>query len=244
MTTPLINKLGRFMELTSEEERILEGAVRRRATIKKGVDIISEGQKPDEVRLIAEGWACRYKRLENGEQHIMAYLIPGDICDLYTSILDQMDHSIRSLTPLKVIIFSPDEPSNLMEHNLRLARALIWSSLVDEAILREWLVNAGTRTADKRLAHLFCELLLRSRAAGLTQDNSFELPLTQAELGESMGITHVHINRVLRKLHRGNLIYLENKRMFILDWERLKEYTQFNPNYLHYQLDPSKVPPT
>ena len=241
MPSPLIHRLSQFMVLTNEEKQTLQGAVRKRVTIRKGKDIISEGQRPDEMYLIEEGWACRYKLLEDGEHHIMAYLIPGDLCDLHTTILDQMDHSIRAITPLKAAIYSADEISHLMAHSVRLTRALIWSTMVDEAILREWLVNAGSRAADKRLAHLFCELLLRSRAAGLTQDNSFEFPITQAELGESMGLTEVHINRVLQRLRGEGLISIENKRMAILDWVRLKAFAQFNPNYLHCQIAPCEA---
>lgn len=226
------------MELSDEEKKTLENAARQRITIRRGKDIISEGQKPDEVYLIEEGWACRYKLLENGEHHIMAYLIPGDLCDLHTTILDQMDHSIRAITPLKAAVYSANEISNLMEKNVRLARALIWSTMVDEAILREWLVNAGSRAADKRLAHFFCEMLVRSRAAGLSHDNSFEFPITQAELGESMGLTDVHINRVLQRLRGEGLIATDNKRLAILDWVRLKAFAQFNPNYLHCQIEP------
>ncbi|RCV87953.1 Crp/Fnr family transcriptional regulator [Vreelandella rituensis] len=212
-------------------ERASTGSV----LMEKGEVIINEGERPKYVYLIEKGWACRYKLLENGDNHIMAYLIPGDLCDVHIAILDEMDHSLRALTPVTLRKFPADEMRNIMENHHRLARALFWSTLVDEAVLREWLVNMGTRPAESRLAHLFCEMLIRSHIAGCAKDNSFEFPLSQAELGETIGLTSVHTNRVLQKLRQEGLVSLEKKRLTILDWERLKEFSQFDSIYLHCQ---------
>jgi CRP-like cAMP-binding protein len=234
---PFIEKLSHYMVLSEEEKQILENTTRQRMTIEKGDDIITQGQRPVYVHLIESGWACRYKLLDDGKIHTMAYLIPGDLSDGHITILDKMDHSIRALTPLKITRFSADEMINIMENHPRLARAFFWTTLVDEATLREWLVNMGTRSSELRVAHVLCELLLRSRIAGLSHDDSFDFPLTQEELGESMGISQVHTNRVLQKLRREGLISLESRRVIIHDWERMKAFSQFDPTYLHSKLD-------
>ncbi|MWJ26651.1 helix-turn-helix domain-containing protein [Halomonas sp. ZH2S] len=213
----------------------MEKAATRSVQMEKGEIIINENERPEHVYLIEKGWACRYKLLENGDNHIMAYLIPGDLCDVHITILEVMDHSIRALTPVTLRKFPADEMRNIMENHHRLARALFWSTLVDEAVLREWLVNMGTRLAEPRLAHVFCEMLIRSRIAGCAENESFEFPLSQAELGETMGLTEVHTNRALQKLRQKGLVSLEKKRLTILDWERLKQLSQFDPIYLHYQ---------
>lgn len=238
MITPLINKLSYYMTLSKEEKQLLETAGTRSIVVKKGEVIINEGERPKNVYLIEQGWACRYKLLENGDNHIMAYLIPGDLCDVHITILEEMDHSIRALTPVTLRKFPADEMRNIMENHHRLARALFWSTLVDEAILREWLVNIGTRPAEERLAHIFCEMLIRSRIAGCAENKSIEFPLTQAELSESIGLTQVHTNRVLQKLRQEGMVKLEKKRLTILDWARLKQFSQFDPTYLHCQNIP------
>lgn len=237
MIKPLIEKLSHYMVLSEEEKQILENTTRQRVAFEKGDDIITQGQRPDYVYLIESGWACRYKLLEDGRNHTMAFLIPGDLCDVHVTILDKMDHSIRALTALKLTKFSTDEMINIMENHPRLARAFFWSTLVDEATLREWLVNMGTRTCELRVAHVLCELLLRSRMAGLSHDDSFDFPLTQVELGESMGISQVHTNRVLQKLRHEGLISMEGRRVVIHDWKRMKAFSQFDPTYLHSKLD-------
>ncbi len=235
MIQPLLHKLSNFADLSGEEKAALNNAVQESISFEKGEDIIVEGEKPDYIHLIEEGWACRYKLLDQGDQHTMAFLLPGDMCDIHITILDEMDHSIRALTPVKLTRISSKKMNSIFDNFPRLTRALFWTTLVDEAILREWLVNAGSRAADARTAHVFCELLLRSRAAGLTQDNSFEFPLTQEALGEAMGLTNVHINRVVQQMRKDGFLTFENKNMVIRDWEKMKAFSGFKPNYLHYQ---------
>jgi CRP-like cAMP-binding protein len=214
---------------------VLDQAVREVRDFGRGKDIIREGDRPDDVHLLLEGWAGRYKVLPNGERPIMAYLIPGDLCDVHVAVLNHMDHSIGALSPCKVAFISRETISQMLSESQRLSRALWWATLVDEAILREWLVTVGHRPADKRLAHLICEMLLRSKAVGLADDNSFELPLTQEELGDTMGLSTVHINRMMQELRGDGLIATKGKRVTINDLNRLMAFSEFNPNYLHQE---------
>ncbi len=112
-------------------------------------------------------------------------------------------------------------------------RALMWCALVDEAVLREWLVNLGSRPADQRIAHLFCELLLRLEAVGHVNDNSYLFPFTQTDIADTMGLSDVHVNRTIKELRRLDLITLKSRVLTVLDVEQLKTYCGFNPNYLH-----------
>jgi CRP-like cAMP-binding protein len=233
MLNPLISKLEQFAKLSDEDKRLLEDATHDVTYFGPRQDIINEGDRPEDVHLILEGWAGRYKVLANGDRPIMAYLIPGDLCDIHIALLDQMDHSIGTLSRCKVAFIAREKINKVMEENGRLARALWWATLVDEAILREWLVNMAHRSADHRLAHLMCEMLLRSKAVGLTTDDSFELPLTQEELGDTMGLSTVHVNRMLQELRGRGLITTKGKRIIVNDVDRLFEFAEFNPNYLH-----------
>ncbi|PMR72589.1 Crp/Fnr family transcriptional regulator [Billgrantia endophytica] len=236
MLASFLEKLSNYIDFTENERQVLKDTVKSvRHYEKKGVDIISIGERPLGVHLMLKGWACRYKLLEDGSEHIMAYLMPGDMCNVHTTLLKQMDHSIRTMTEATVASITHEQINDIIDHYPRIARALFWSMLVDEGILREWLVNLGSRSAEASLAHLFCELLTRSRAAGLTQDNSFCLPLSQAELSDAQGRSPVHVNRVLKKLRNDGLISFRNKRLTILDWEKLVQLAQFDPGYLHLE---------
>ncbi|MHB0775166.1 Crp/Fnr family transcriptional regulator [Halomonas sp. WWR20] len=232
-----MTKLEKFLTLSSEDKRLLSEAVTRVETIDKDQEIISQDERPDHVHLILDGWICRYKYLEQGKRAIMAYLIPGDMCDVHITLLDHMDHSVRSLTPVKVAYLPRETLERFFQDNTTLARAFFWAALVEESTLREWFVNVTSRPADKRLAHLFCEMQVRHRAAGLTQGNSIDFPLTQNDLADAMGITPVHTNRVLQRLRREGMVAFGNKRMTIHDWEGLKAFAEFDLGYLHLSED-------
>ena len=163
------------------------------------MDIIDEGEPPSDVHLVLEGFACSYKVLPNGSRQIFAYLIPGDLCDLNAFILDRMDHNIGTLSACRVVDIPRDRILE-MTRRPQIARALMWCRLVEEATLREWLVNIGQRNAEQRIAHLFCEVHLRLKSIGLADGREFQLPIAQAEIGDTMGISAIHVNRSLQSL--------------------------------------------
>ncbi len=196
-------------------------------------DIISEGDSPDFVHLMIAGWAARYKIVPDGARQITAFLLPGDFCDAHVAVLREMDHGIVALTPATVAYISQQVIETLPLHRPRLARALWWATLVDEAVLRSWIVNLGRRDAYERVAHLLCELRQRLANVGLVEGDHFALPLTQEELADALGLTAVHINRVLQRLRREGLITLKGGTLTILDGKGLRRASGFNPNYLH-----------
>lgn len=231
---PLVEKLGRFVPLTEPEREALKNLSRNARAYERGSDLIAEGDKPDSVFLLLEGWAFRYKHLADGSRQIMAYLIPGDLCDIRIFLFEEMDHSIGLLSDALVVKIPALEILELMDRFPRIERAMMWATLVDEATLREWLLNVGQRDALQRLSHLFCELCVRLRVVKLVdKDETFAMPLTQAELADTTGMTTVHVNRSLQRLRRDGLIVSKDGNLTILDFKRLAELSGFNDVYLH-----------
>lgn len=229
----LIRKLEAFAEFDDDDRRALTGLCVRSERMRAGRSLIREGDRPDHVRVLLDGWACRHKDLPDGERQIVAVMLPGDICDVQIFILKEMDHCISLLSEAEVALIPKDEMQGIMDAHPHIARAFWWSTLVDEAILREWLVNIGTRDATRGVAHLFIEMWLRLRQVGLADGNSFFMPLTQVQLAETFALTTVHINRTLQLLRSDGLIKLEGKRLTILDVKRLAALASFTSNYLH-----------
>ena len=196
-------------------------------------DIIGEGERPEFVHAVLAGFAYRYKMVPDGGRQIMAWLVPGDFCDLHVFVLGQMDHAIAAITDCRVAMVPRDAMERATTSRGALNRAFWWSTLVDEAVLREWMVGMGRRAADKQIAHIFCELHQRLRSVGLISDGVFEFPLTQEDLADSVGMSAVHINRVLQHLRAEGLISLERQRLTILDVDRLRRFADFDPSYLH-----------
>jgi CRP-like cAMP-binding protein len=240
MTNPLLRKLSNFTKLSDEECAAVNECTQDVREFAARDDVISQGDRTGGVKLLLEGFACRYKVLEDGRRQIVAYFVPGDLCDLRVFILKRMDHSIGALVASKVATISPENVLKLTHNYPALTRALWWSTLVEEAIAREWIVNVGQRNALERMAHLFCELLYRFRAVGLNEGNSCTLPLTQVELAETLGLSSVHVNRTLQELRRQKLITLENGTLTIQDLDALKEVSFFNPDYLHLEYNNEK----
>lgn len=233
MTNPLVRKLRNFTDLPDRDVRRLEDLCTDVRTYPARRDLIEEGDRPESVFLLTKGWACRYKVLPDGGRQIVAYLIPGDLCDVHIFILEEMDHTIGLLSEARVVEIPKYKILELFEESPMLARALWWSTLVDEGVLREWIVNMGRRDAFDRLAHLFAELWLRMHGVGLTVDGAFDLPLTQNDLGDTLGLTSVHVNRTLQEMRAQGLIETSRGALHITDVQRLMDVTDFRPNYLH-----------
>lgn len=233
MPNPLVMKLEHGALLTDEDRAVLQDLSSQTRRVASRTDIISEGERPENVHLVMEGFACRYKTLADGRRQIMAFLVPGDFCDLHVAILGEMDHSIGTGWGCTVVEIPRATIDDLTAHHPRITRALWWATLVDEATLREWLVSMGQRDADRQTAHLVCELLMRLQSVGLAGQDSFEFPITQEDLADTLGVTGVHVNRVLQELRAKGLLEWRSKRLRIPDVERLKVFAGFDPKYLH-----------
>ena len=233
MSNALVRKLSGYTTLSDEEESALRNAPTHVRRVGARDDLVQEGDRTDGVNLVLSGFAARYKTLEDGRRQFLAYFVPGDFCDLRVFVLERMDHSIMTVSPSMVANITKETVNNLTERFPRLTRALWWSTLVEEAITREWLMNIGQRTAYERAAHLFCELCARLDAVGLAEGRGYDFPVTQMELGDTLGLSAVHVNRTLQELRRDGLITLGSGRLQILNLERLQQVSLFNPDYLH-----------
>jgi CRP-like cAMP-binding protein len=231
---PLIAKLETVAPLADEDRAALGDLLVDIREMGARRNVIREGERPDHVHLMVEGWAARYKLLPDGSRQITAFLIPGDFCDLHVTILGEMDHSIGTLTRARVA-YLPRGRMEMMAERAGIAKAFWWATLVDEAVLRSWIVNIGRRDAYEAIGHLMCELYVRLRNVGLTEDHCYELPLTQEEIADALGLTPVHVNRVLQRMRGEGLISFERGALTIHDYRRLEIASGFNPNYLHIE---------
>ncbi|GJD95707.1 Crp/Fnr family transcriptional regulator [Methylobacterium iners] len=235
LSNTLIRKLDAFVSLSDDDKAHLAQLTARPRLVEARTDLVREGDVPDGVVVILEGFACRYKIRESGARHITAYLLPGDLGDVDVGLLPRMDHAIGTLSPCRVVRLDPAAVEDLLQNHPRIARALRIGTLVDEATLREWLVNVGCRSALERIAHLMCELLLRLQVVGLASANRYALALTQLDLADTTGLSNVHVNRSLQELRRRGLIVQKSRTLEILDLPGLKAVAEFKPGYLHIE---------
>lgn len=196
-------------------------------------DLVREGDPPRLAYLLTGGWATRYKMLEDGRRQTLAFLLPGDLCDVSNSALREMDHSIGAITPISFVEVGYDRLEQLAGAHPRLARAFTWQLLTNLSIQREWTLNLGRRSALERIGHLLCEIVVRLRSMGLSDDHGCDLPLTQNDISEATGLTPVHVNRTLQDMRMRGLIVLKGRRLDIPDLGRLQQVALFSDTYLH-----------
>lgn len=229
---PLTVKLSQFARMSRSDHDVLDALACREESFRADVDIVSEGMPPRSVFLVKEGMAIRYRLLPDGGRQIMTFLLPGDLCDAHTFFLREMDHSIATLTPVRIAAISRDSMMDAFAQHPRISAALWWSTMQEEAMLRERIVSLGRRDARARVAYLLCELLWRHAAIGLGGRECFPFPLTQTELGDTLGITPVHVNRILKEYRERGMIALRHKVLHLLDLKGLQEIAGFDQSYL------------
>ncbi|MES3153840.1 Crp/Fnr family transcriptional regulator [Sphingomonas faeni] len=201
-------------------------------TIEPSTYMLREGQHPTRCAFIIEGLAYRQKLTPDGEREIVSIIMPGEFADLQNLFLEESDHDIQALTRLTLA----DIPISALRElvtSCRAAGEALWiDALIESSIHREWLLNIGRRNARSRLAHLLCEFSVRFRTSA-GADMAYELPMTQEQLGDALGLTPVHVNRVLKSLETDGLIARKKRQVSVIDWPRLRDAAEFNERYLH-----------
>ena len=238
VTSPLIRKLALRDVVSPEEQRLLERSVSRVREVAPDHDIVREGQHMTESCLLLDGFAARYKFLGEGRRQITAMHVDGDFVDLHSFLLKRLDHGVVALNACTIAVVPHEALREISEKSPHLTRLLWLSTLMDAAIHREWITSMGRRSALERAAHLFCEIYSRLKVVGRTKEMSFKFPLTQAELGDTLGLSLVHVNRVVQSLRSQGLVTWEGRRLTILDWDKLVEVAEFDPEYLYLYPEP------
>jgi len=239
--TPLIMKLEHFLPLPDGDKEWLNGLILRLDEFPAHSDIIREGEISAGVFVVIAGHACRYKILSNGGRQILDFMFPGDKTELHSLLLRAIDHGIFTLGPTTIARIDRDRLIGEIIDHPNVTIALWWNALQREAILRERITAIGRRDAYARVAHLLCEMFQRLRLVGETVDQRYMLPVTQAELGDALGISEVYANRMLRRLQNEKLIVYDQRVVRIPDLDALKHAAEFDGQYLHLDGAPQAV---
>jgi CRP-like cAMP-binding protein len=230
---PMIRKLGATVALTADEkDAILELPLVVR-DFKADQDMAVIGELQSQCCVLLEGWACRYKMVPGGARQIMSFHLAGDLIDVQSLLLPTMDHSIAAMTPVKVALVQHRDMRDLLRLQHGIASAVWRDSLIDAAIFREWMVGIGRRSAHERVAHLLCEMATKARAVGLADNDSYPWPVTQIELADALGLSSVHVNRVLGDLKKWRLVSFTRTAFVAEGFQAGPVLGQFDPHYLH-----------
>ena len=195
--------------------------------------LLREGDRPKVCQFLLDGFVCRHKIVGDGGRQIVAIHLPGDLIDVQQILLREADHNVQTLSEARVLVVAAEDLIACAHAHSSIALALWHETLIEVSVTREWVANIGRRSARARTAHLLCEMAMRSECAGLGSRELFELPMTQEQLGDTLGLTAVHINRTLKTLELDGLITRNKRSVTVADWRRLREAGDFATMYLH-----------
>jgi CRP-like cAMP-binding protein len=229
----LFSKLARNLDLSEAEAVAIRAIPVEVVPVKADQNISREGERPSRSCLVLEGVVCSSKVAAGGKRQIMALHIAGDGPDLHSLHLKLLDSDIWAITDGRLAYIAHQDLRALNRQHPRLGEDLWRTTLVEGAIYREWMVNVGQREALSRMAHLFCETMLRMEEAGLGQNGTCPFPVTQADLSEMTALSPVHVNRTLQTLRAQNLISIGKGSLTIHNWDRLVAVGDFRSDYLH-----------
>jgi CRP-like cAMP-binding protein len=200
--------------------------------IRKNKDIVVAGKHYETLFVNHDGWLLRYKILHNGDRQILDFILPGQIFGLQACLFKTSLYSVATITEASLSSIPLDAIDRVFERTPTLAKALFWSALCESAIVAEHLIDTGRRSAYERVSHLLLELFVRLKLTGLTDNMSFDMPLTQELIGGALGLTTVHVNRTFRSLREDKLISVDGKCVTILDFDALSLLSDFDNSYL------------
>jgi CRP-like cAMP-binding protein len=233
--SPLTRKLSTFVALADEDLDKLARFHRRRRTFKAGHQMISEGERHQSAFILAEGWACSFKLLPDGDRQIVDFQVPGDFLGLRSILFRTADHSTEAVTQIEASEVLSSDLFESFNEAPRLATAVLWAASRDEAMVVEHLVNLGRRSAEVRMAHFLLELGTRLKLVGLGDKTGFDCPLTQYHLADALGLSAVHVNRVLRQLREDGLVTFHKGRVSYDSFAGLVALAEFDTGYLDHK---------
>jgi CRP-like cAMP-binding protein len=235
----LVRKLGQHSVLDQRDREAILALPYTTRTLEPSAYTVREGDPPQSCAVLLSGFAFRQKVTADGARQIVALHIPGEALDFQHLFLDVADHSVQMLTRAELAFITRAALHELMQARPAVRQAILVAILIEASIFREWVLNVGRRDARSRMAHLLCEFAVRLEAQGLATEYRYELPMTQEQLADAVGLTPVHVNRTLKSLEADGLITRNRRQVSFPNWQRMREVADFTQRYLH--LGPQEV---
>ncbi len=230
--SPLARKLGSFVALTNVELTVLDRLHTRRRKFIAGRDLVLQGQSDQAAYILAEGWVCSYKLLRDGSRQVIDFQVPGDFLGLRSVLFRTADHNIEPITAVEASEVMASDLLEAFSSTPRLATAVLWAASRDEAMVVEHLVDIGRRSALERTAHFLLEMGARLKLVGLATAEGYACPLSQYIMADALGLSAVHVNRVLRELREAGLVTFQKGQVIFLDFDGLVDLAEFDRSYL------------
>lgn len=233
-----VQRLGALSALSKDDVAALLTLRGDLARLRGNVDIASTGESFDHACLVVNGIVARFVQLNDGSRQFTAFHLPGDIADIHRVATPAAGSALQTLSTATVVRVAAQDLKRIALASPTITQAFWAYAAVDAAVLTQWAVNVGRRDAKSRMAHFLCEIGVRSESCGLGSRDEFILDASQAQLGDALGLTSVHVNRTLKALRESKLLSIDGRIVRITNWLSLAAMGDFDPAYL--QIDPQQ----
>jgi CRP-like cAMP-binding protein len=230
---PLTAKLARSVLLSPQEIAVLAEMQLPTRTVRRDREILTEGRQYNDLFVLLEGSAIRYQVSRDGRRQILNVVLPGDFIGFPACFFQGALFSVAALTDARLSSVPVPHLLSLFQRHRRLAGILLWQFSCEAAMYTEHLVNLGRRSAVERVAHFLLELLTRLQAIGLAEARSYSMPMTQAAIGDLLGLSVAHVNRSFRQLRDDGLVTIDGRSIVIDDFEGLAAIAEFEKSYIN-----------
>jgi len=232
LVAKLADRMPDGAPLSDEEIGVLRALHSEAHAVRRGHHVVTQGRECSGVWLLVDGFALRYKVLNDGQRQVFHVALPGDMLGYPACFFERALFSVVTLTEASVCALPFAELAALFHHQPRLGMALFWSSAGETAMFGERLAAIGRRGTCERVAHFILEMAFRLRAVGIGDGTSFRMPLTQEQIADVLGLSAPHVNRMLRRLREEGLIDVEESHIRLLDRAALAALADFDEAYL------------
>ena len=227
MKCPLLDCRG-LRVLEKSQRSYMQTIKQKERRYERGDTVFAEGEEAMHVFTVLEGVMIRYRSLEDGRRQIVNFMFPGDLLGLQAAFDEPACHSVEALTVARLCVFNRNDFLHLIKENPELGYDVTWLAAKEETALEAHIVSLGQRSAKERLAFLAVWLLDRAIATGLAHDNNvLDIPVTQSQIADMLGLSLVHTNRTIRALDREELVKWGPRELCVPDMDRACEYAGF-----------------
>jgi CRP-like cAMP-binding protein len=234
---PFIARLSRYADLDQAGIESLRRLIEADIAVKRRNDLVAEGYEYRKFSFVGEGFAARYRLLRNGKRQVVNVLVPGDVIGLPVSFLERAPYSVIAITDVRLQVCDFDAFIQLCYRQPQCGLVLSWLAVQEAAIYAEHIVDTGRRTPLERLARFLLEIHWRLETVGYATASSFELPFSQEVLGDVLGLSVPHLNRMVAQLRVNGLIAIVERRVELADLPAIRRFCHFQP------LDLVRIPP-
>lgn len=236
-TSCFADRLAKHVALSDAETKALTRLEENPRKVKRGAMIQRVNDTVTELFVLREGRVMSFVILPDGSRQILRVYFPGDFIGSASTIYSKAPESLVALSDAVICPFDKHALRRLLEEYPRVAALLFLLSHAERVALTDRLASLGRTSAKARVASFLLDMFDRLRVTDDSITDSFDLKLTQEEIGDSIGLTSVHVNRMIRQMEQEGLISRSNGRITLCNMARLEEIGHYTNRHKDMDLD-------